>query len=89
MAWRAYRQPEDADMAVQHGHSISAACELAKLYRVVHETILLYCAAYGLVTSDGVLKVWKRYVEWKDELPEIFKKIDDTADPLPYVLALQ
>lgn len=89
MVWRAYRQPEDADIAAQHGHSISASCELAKLYRMVHETILLYCAAYGLVTSDAVLRVWKRYMEWKHELPEIFQKIDDAADPLPYVLALQ
>lgn len=89
MGWRAYRQPEDADMAAQHGHSILASCELAKLYRVVHETILLYCAAYGLVSSDGVLRVWKRYVEWKHDLPDIFQKIDETSDPLPYVLALQ
>ncbi len=89
-----YRQPGDNDL--EHGHQRTddrqslahlTACELAKLYRIVHECILVYCGTRSQVSADSLLDIFQRYIVWKDELPPDIRSVE--GQPLPHVLFLQ
>ncbi len=88
--WRYYRQPGDKTHVPRRpSYAIVTACQQAKLYRIVHETINVFCGARGQVTARAVLECYKRYLTWKDELPAGLEKVDTGAQPLPHVLFLQ
>ena len=89
VAWRCYRQPEDSVLEGRTGHSMLASYLLAKLYRISHEAILLYCGAHGPVSAPGLLKVWERFIDFKQNLPSVMHEPDEDPEPLPHVLALQ
>lgn len=89
-----YRQPGDNNLElgeqnVNDRQSFAAltACEHAKLYRIVHECILVYCGSRGKVSANSLLNLFQRYVRWKDELPPDLRSVE--GQPLPHVLFLQ
>ena len=63
------------------------ACENAKLYRIAHECILVYCGVRGKISANTLLDVFQRYIGWKDELPPDLRSVE--GQPLPHVLLLQ
>lgn len=89
-----YRQPGDSSMGLgyqnpddRQSFATLTACEHAKLYRIVHECILVYCGARGKVSPKSLLDLFQRYVTWKDGLPPNIRSV--VGQPLPHVLFLQ
>ena len=89
-----YRQPGDDDR--EHGDQNTddrqslahlTARELAKLYRIAHECIVVYCGSRGKVSADSLLDIFQRYTVWKDELLPSIRSVE--GQPLPHVLFLQ
>ncbi|MCJ1353190.1 MAG: hypothetical protein MMC33_003175 [Icmadophila ericetorum] len=88
--WQSYRQTRDEEGEPKRpGWGILTACYQAKLYRVVHDTINLYCGARGKATATAVVACFKRYMDWLEQLPPQFKSIGKDEEPLPHVLFLQ
>jgi hypothetical protein len=48
----------------------------------------VYCGRRGRVTAESILELYRRYLVWKDSLPEPLTDVDD-GNSLPHVLALQ
>lgn len=65
------------------------ACEQAKLFRIVHDTINVYCGARGKATAGAVIGCYKRFLDWKANLPEAVRHVDEGSQPLSHVLCLQ
>lgn len=85
--WRLYRQPGDNDILDRPGFAKITAFERAKLFRIIHGAILIYCGSRGKVTAEGLLGIYERYMAWKERLsPELRY---DEGEPLPHVLFLQ
>lgn len=89
-----YRQPGDSNLELgyqstddRRSFATLTACEHAKLYRVVHESILVYCGARGKVSAHSLLDIFQRYIAWKDGLPPELGNLE--GQPLPHVLFLQ
>jgi hypothetical protein len=88
--WRYYRQPgDDTNNPKRPSYALVTACEQAKLFRVVHDTINVYCGARGRVTAAAVIGCYKRFSEWKANLPSQVSGTDEESQPLPHVLCLQ
>lgn len=85
--WRFYKQPGDTDVDHRQGFSLLTASEHAKLFRIVHESILVYCGSRGRVSARALLDLYKRYVNWKANLPPDLRNLE--SEPLPHVLFLQ
>lgn len=88
--WQEYRSIGDQRyLPVRPSHAVLAACHQAGLFRIIHESLNLYCGLRGLITADAVLTLYRRYMDWEEDLPFILKAIDDEARPLPHILLLQ
>ena len=88
--WRFYRQPGDnRELPFRPAHAIVTAYHQAKLFQIINETLNVYCGTRGKVTAAKVLDVYARYLQWKDELPEVIANIDEGDQPLPHILYLQ
>lgn len=87
--WQLYGQPGGSASSNRPSYTILTASELAKLYRIIHETVLLYCGKNGSVSSHHLLDIYQRYVKWKEELPPQICDVTPNNDALPHVLALQ
>ena len=61
----------------------------AHLFRIILESIYLFCGAKGMVHARDFLKCYKRYTTWKENLPVEIKDVDVDSQPLPHVLFLQ
>ncbi|KAI4137433.1 MAG: hypothetical protein LQ341_005140 [Variospora aurantia] len=87
--WQEYRSIGDQRyLPVRPSHAVLAACHQAGLFRIIHESLNLYCGLRGLITADAVLTLYRRYMDWEEDLPFILKAIDDEARPLPHILLL-
>lgn len=91
--WSMYRQPGDSNLEIgdqstdgRQSFVTVTACEHAKLYRIVHECILVYCGARGKVSAGSLLDIFQRYMVWKDGLPPELGTVE--GQPLPHVLFL-
>ena len=89
-----YRQPGDSNVEPGHQNindrqsfATLTAREHAKLYRIIHESILVYCGARGKVSTDSLLDVFQRYLAWEEELPPDLRSVK--GEPLPHILFLQ
>ena len=88
--WRYYRQPGDErEVPKRPSFAILTAFFQAKLFRIVHDTINIYCGARGRVTAENVIACYKRYLDWAEELPWQLRSVDVEAQPLPHILSLQ
>ncbi|KAL8831026.1 MAG: hypothetical protein Q9170_005476 [Blastenia crenularia] len=87
--WRFYRYNGDQrKLPVRPSHAILTACHQAALFRIVHESLNLYCGLRGSVTAEAVLILYRRYLDWEEDLPFILKAVDEQAQPLPHILYL-
>ena len=89
-----YTQPGDSDKELgfqdaedRKSFAILTARESAKLYRIVHGCILVYCGIRGKISADSILDIYQRYTRWKDDLPPDLRSV--SGQPLPHVLSLQ
>lgn len=92
--WSMYRQPDDSypgpgDQNADNRPSFATvtAHEQAKLYRLVHECILVYCGARGKVSANSLFDLFQRHIAWKDGLPPDLRSVQ--GQPLPHVIFLQ
>ena len=65
------------------------ACYQAKLFRIIDESLALYCGARGQVSAEKILEVYRRYMDWKTDLPSVIANVDVGDQPLPHILYLQ
>lgn len=70
-------------------YTVLTASELARLYRVIHETILLYCGTKGKVSAHHLIKVYERFLAWKEELPSQISHVAGDNSATPHALSLQ
>lgn len=88
--WRYYRIPGDrTNIPRRPSYAILTACHQAQLYRIVHETINMFCGAHGKITARDLLERYRRYLTWKDNLPAQIAHVDMNAQALPHILFLQ
>lgn len=88
--WHMYthvKEEHEESFVNRPSHAVETASEHARLFRIVHETILCYCGSRGKVTAEALLKLYDRYLEWEQRLPPGFRDVD--GDCLPHVLFLQ
>lgn len=87
--WRFYRHVgDDRELPTRSSHAIMTACNQAKLLRIGQESLNLYCGTRGKATAQAILEGYKRFLDWKDDLPSVIKNIDINDQPLPHVLYL-
>ena len=87
--WRYYRRPGDMkDVPVRPSYAILTAMYQAKLFRIVNDSITVYCGLRGQIDAYKILDLYRRFENWKDELPEKLYT-DNVKDPLPHILYLQ
>lgn len=89
-----HQQPGDSKLETgeenaddRQSFAVLTAREHAKLYRIIHECILVYCGNRGKVSANPVLDLFQRFFIWKDELPPVLQSVE--GQPLPHVLYLQ
>ena len=88
--WRFYRQVGDErELPKRPSHAIATACMQADLFRIINESLNLYCGHRGEVSAENVLKVYKRYLDWKEDLPPKIRQIEADDQSLPHILYLQ
>ena len=88
--WRYYRKVGDGrELPKRPSHAIMTACMQASLFQIIDESLKLYCGHRGDVSAANVLKVYKRYLDWKEDLPSRIGQIEVDDQPLPHVLYLQ
>lgn len=68
-------------------HALQTASEHAKLFRIVHRNILIYCGSQGKVDARKLLELYERYLAWKEGLPPDIAGL--SGEPLPHDLSLQ
>lgn len=94
--WQNYRRPGD-DKAEPGDKRVSnrpcyaklTGFEQAKLYRIVHETIHVYCGYDGKVTAHRLSSVYSLYRRWKENLPQALRDVEGDREALPHALFLQ
>lgn len=91
--WRPYTLPEDAGKGEQISYAVETAKEFAMLSQVIHQTITEWCGGHGKVSAHGILRLYQRYLEWKQNLPEHLahpeKGVDSPDGPLAHLFSIQ
>lgn len=88
--WRFYRHPGDErELPTRPSYAIVAACYQAGLFRIINESLNLYYGARGRVSAEKFLEVYRRYMDWKTDLPSVIANVDVADQPLPHILYLQ
>jgi hypothetical protein len=86
--WRPYALPGDAAKEPRASHAIETAKDFAKLSQIIHQTIAVWCGNRGRVTARAVLKLYRKYLRWKEDLSDVLA--DPNVDtPLAHCFALQ
>lgn len=88
--WRFYRHPgDDRELPTRPSYAIVTACHQAGLFRIIDESLNLYCGVRGQVSAENFLEVYRRYMDWKTDLPPVIANVDVADQPLPQILYLQ
>ncbi|KAL8993298.1 MAG: hypothetical protein Q9169_006447 [Polycauliona sp. 2 TL-2023] len=87
--WRFYRTVGDGrELPVRPSYAIMTSCYQAALFRIIHESLNLYCGLRGIATAGAILTTYRRYLDWEYDLPSILKNVDVEAHPVPHILFL-
>lgn len=89
--WRPYIHPtqmDGTDLPERHGYRLLTSSSQAKLYRIIHETLLVYCSNQNKVSAQTLLGLYDRYVAWKESSPPGLANIGQD-ELLPHVFFLQ
>lgn len=88
--WRFYRElGDERRMPSRPGRALLTACCQAKMFRIVNETVNLYCGTRGQVSAYKILDIYRRYLDWKEALPPVIANVGEGDQPLPHILHLQ
>ena len=88
--WRFYRHPGDEhDLPPRPSYALVTACYHAGLSRIIDESLDLHCGTQGQVTAEKFLGVYRKYMDWKTDLPPVIAAVDINDQPLPHILYLQ
>lgn len=88
--WCYYRYVGDGEVLPRRpSHAIRTACCQAALFEIIHDNLDLYCGLRGKATAERILALYRRYIDWKKDLPAVVKNIDVNDQPLPHILYLQ
>lgn len=88
--WRFYRhRGDERDLPTRPSHVILVACQQAQLFRIIHESLSLYCPPSEKVTAGKFLAIYARYLDWMLLVPPVVRDIEENDQPLPHVLYLQ
>ena len=88
--WRFYRRSGDErELPTRPSFAIVTACYQAGLFRIVDASLNLYCGARGQISAEKFLVVYRRYMDWKADLPPAIANVDVSDQPLPHILYLQ
>ena len=88
--WRFYRDASDKEIAERPSSSVTAACEFARLMQLVHETTILYYDGHqAKVKAYGVLKQYRKYLQWMEEIADDLAITNDDDKAVPHTLSLQ
>ena len=87
--WPLYGESDDSLTSNRPSYTLLTASEMAKLYRIIHESVLLYCGMNGKVSAGHLLQVYRRYKQWKEELAPQLCDVASDSNALPHVLSLQ
>ncbi|KAL8690592.1 MAG: hypothetical protein Q9218_003996 [Villophora microphyllina] len=88
-SWTFYRTAgDDRELPVRTSHAILTALHQSRLFRIIHGSLNLYCGLGGMATAEAILTLYRRYLDWEDDLPPILKQLDVDSQPLPHILFL-
>lgn len=88
--WRFYRSVGDEnEMPTRPSWSILTAFWQAKLFNIINDSLNMYCGYNGRCTAEKVIRTYKNFTTWRDNLPPILQKIEVEHQPLPHFLLLQ
>lgn len=66
------------------------AREHAKLCKIIHTTVASFYNGHDFTLSaKAVLEQYRKFLAWRDRLPEEVADADGESQPLPHVLYLQ
>lgn len=89
-AWQCYHHEGDEhEMPTRRSYTIATASELSKLYRIIHQTILVFCGSRGRVTEHRLFQNYMRYRTLHESLPGSITIHEDDSVALPHVLFFQ
>lgn len=72
--WSFYRYPGDEPSFTDHpSYALLTVSEQAKLYRILHQTILDYCAHKGKLSAQKLSALYRLYLDWKGNLPAVVR----------------
>ncbi|CAD6578405.1 MAG: hypothetical protein ASARMPRED_008709 [Alectoria sarmentosa] len=87
--WRFYRHPGDErELPTRPSFAIVTACYQAGLFRIIDDSLDLYSGARGQVSAERFLEVYRKYMDWKSDLPPVIANVDVADQPLPHILYL-
>ncbi|KAL8849327.1 MAG: hypothetical protein Q9221_005678 [Calogaya cf. arnoldii] len=87
--WRFYRTVGDQRvLPVRPSHATMTACYQSALFRIIHQSLNLYCGLRGVATAEAILNTYRRYLDWESDLPDILRIVDVEAKPVPHILFL-
>jgi hypothetical protein len=86
--WRPYAMPGDAAKVPRPGHGLETAKEFAKLSQIIHQTITVWCGSRGRVTARNILQLYRRYLTWREELPN-YLAYPNVGEPLAHCFSMQ
>ncbi|KAL9125801.1 MAG: hypothetical protein Q9175_008017, partial [Cornicularia normoerica] len=85
--WCFYRRPGDErDLPTRPSYAMVTACYQAGLFKIIDESLNLYYSARGQVSAEKFLEVYRRYMDWKTDLPPMIANVDVADQPLPHIL---
>ena len=70
-------------------HGVDTAQQQASLSQIIHDTVSLHCGYHGVVTAREMIGCYKRFLNWKNDLPKPVGDTQTDHQPLPHVLSLQ
>ena len=88
--WQQYEQEgDDRQMPTRISYAMDTASEVSKLYRIIHQTILIYCGSRGRVTQNRLFDNYMRYRALYETLPISVTINEEEGPTLPHILFFQ
>lgn len=70
-------------------YGILTAIEVARLYKIIHRTVLDYCGHNGKPSTHTLVMLYGRFLKWREDLPDAVRDVGGDPEALPHALFLQ
>lgn len=88
--WQCYRYLGDDPEDEEPGLVMTTSAHYSKLLRIVHETChLFYEGNREIISARDMLQLYKKYLNWREELPKEIEDVGEGTQGLPHVISLQ